>query len=91
MCIRDSAYNVSSVTDGGTGVYTINFTTSFPNINYAVATSFSSQPFIPNNTHGTLYTSTYSTNSLLVECFKDTSGSTKLDKNEIGVVIFTTQ
>ena len=88
--IRDG-YNVSSVTDIGTGIYTINFTTSFPNVNYAVATSFSSLPFIANNSHGNLYTNTYSAGSLIVECFKHSSGSTKIDKNEIGVVIFTTQ
>jgi len=31
--------NVSSITDGGTGIYTINFTTAMPNVNYAVATA----------------------------------------------------
>ena len=29
------SYNVSSITDNGTGDYTINFTTAFPNANYA--------------------------------------------------------
>lgn len=32
-----SSYNVSSITDNGTGDYTINFTTAMPNANYAVA------------------------------------------------------
>lgn len=36
LAIRDS-YNVSSVTDNGTGDYTINWSTSFANANYAVA------------------------------------------------------
>jgi hypothetical protein len=34
--IRGS-YNVSSITDNGTGDYTVNFTTAMPNANYSVA------------------------------------------------------
>lgn len=30
-----ASYNVSSITDNGTGDYTINFTTAMPNANYA--------------------------------------------------------
>jgi hypothetical protein len=30
-------YNVSSITDNGTGNYTVNFTTAMPDANYAVA------------------------------------------------------
>jgi len=88
--IRD-AYNVSSVTDGGVGVYRVNFTTSLPNINYAVATSLSSTPFITNNTHGVLYTNGYNPSYVQVECFNPADGNSKVDKNEVGVVVFTTQ
>lgn len=35
VAIRGS-YNVTSITDDGTGVYTVNFTTAMPDINYAV-------------------------------------------------------
>lgn len=35
VAIRDS-FNVSSITDNGTGDYTINFTNALPNANYAV-------------------------------------------------------
>lgn len=31
-----SAFNVSSITDGGVGIYTLNFTNSMPSVNYAV-------------------------------------------------------
>jgi hypothetical protein len=31
-----SSFNVSSITDNGTGDYTVNFTTAMPNANYAV-------------------------------------------------------
>jgi hypothetical protein len=34
VAIRAS-FNVSSITDGGTGLYTVNFTTAFPDANYA--------------------------------------------------------
>jgi hypothetical protein len=36
VAIRDS-FNVSSITDNGTGDYTVNFTTAMPNANYAIA------------------------------------------------------
>ena len=36
VAIRGSG-NVSSITDNGTGDYTVNFTTAMPNANYAVA------------------------------------------------------
>ena len=35
VAIRDS-FNVSSITDNGTGDYTVNFTTAMPNANYCV-------------------------------------------------------
>jgi hypothetical protein len=35
VAIRESA-NVSSITDNGTGLYTVNFTNSMPDANYAV-------------------------------------------------------
>jgi hypothetical protein len=35
VAIRDS-FNVSSITDNGTGDYTVNFTTAMPNANYSV-------------------------------------------------------
>jgi hypothetical protein len=38
VAIRDS-FNVSSITDGGTGSYTVNFTNAMPNANYAVCIS----------------------------------------------------
>ena len=36
VAIRDS-FNVSSITDNGTGDYTLNFTTAMPNANYSVS------------------------------------------------------
>ena len=31
-----AAYNVTSITDGGSGIYTVNFTTAMPDANYAL-------------------------------------------------------
>ena len=36
VAIRDS-YNVSSITDNGVGIYTVNFTNAMPNADYSVA------------------------------------------------------
>jgi hypothetical protein len=38
VAIRDS-FNVSSITDNGTGEYTVNFTTAMPNANYSIVVS----------------------------------------------------
>ena len=35
IAISDS-FNVSSMTDGGTGIYTVNFTNAMPDTNYAI-------------------------------------------------------
>jgi hypothetical protein len=41
VAIRASG-NVSSITDNGTGDYTVNFTTAMPDVNYAVQLTFGS-------------------------------------------------
>ena len=43
--IRDSG-NVSSISDGGSGNYTVNFTTDMPDTNYAVFVTF--EPSVSN-------------------------------------------
>ena len=40
VAIRAS-YNVSSITDNGTGDYTVNFTTAMPNANYSTVVTYS--------------------------------------------------
>ncbi len=40
VAIRASG-NVSSITDGGTGLYTVNFTTAMPDANYSAVNSHS--------------------------------------------------
>jgi uncharacterized protein (AIM24 family) len=43
-----SSFNVSSITDNGTGDYTVNFTTAMPNANYAVAATSTIQAGVSN-------------------------------------------
>ena len=43
VAIRDS-YNVSSITDNGTGRYQVNFTNAMSNANYGASVSVSSMP-----------------------------------------------
>jgi len=45
--IRDS-FNVSSITDNGTGDYTINFTNAMANANYCATLAFSRDPDCPS-------------------------------------------
>ena len=44
VAIRES-YNVSTITDNGTGDYTVNFTTAMPDANYAPAIATQRNPY----------------------------------------------
>jgi hypothetical protein len=54
----NGSYNVSSITDNGTGDYTINFTNALPNANYSVIGNASN-----NNTFGSILVNINSTSS----------------------------
>lgn len=64
-----AAYNVSSITDSGTGNYGVNFTTAFANTNYAAVCSASNtdKPCIA----GPIETNPPSTTSFRVETAND--------------------
>jgi hypothetical protein len=47
VAIRAS-YNVSSITDNGTGDYTVNFTNALPDANYCATLAFSRDPDCPS-------------------------------------------
>ena len=47
VAIRESA-NVSSITDNGTGVFTINFATNMPDANYVPSISIAGQSLVNN-------------------------------------------
>lgn len=56
------AYNVSSITDLGTGSYRVNFTTAMPDINYSMATG----PVGIGSNVGSLQLDTYATTYVTV-------------------------
>jgi hypothetical protein len=86
VAIRAS-FNVSSITDNGTGSYTINFTTAMPDTNYAVATSVGdiagSAPTIsiPN-----FSSPLYSTTQVKVQCW--TYVGSNYDSDRVGISVF---
>ena len=84
-----AAYNVSSITDNGTGYYTVNFTTAMPDSNYSVgcATSYISGTthrvhFIPEGADGEP-----STTSLAGET-RRTDTNSVVDVSHIHVQVF---
>lgn len=81
VAIRAS-FNVSSITDNGTGDYTVNFTTAMPDANYALAISTGSNA--SNNQNLTI--ATRSTSSARVYSYSNSS--TLVDSDYCGVSIF---
>ena len=55
VAIRDSG-NVSSITDNGTGNYTVNFTTAMPDVNYSVVGNSS---YTANGLRGSVWAESY--------------------------------
>lgn len=70
VAIRDD-FNVSSITDGGTGVYTVNFTTAMPDANYAVCLSEVGNTLVPSTSTNlsSLDVSTYAAGSVALRAF----------------------
>jgi hypothetical protein len=77
--IRGSG-NVTSITDNGTGNYTVNFTTAMPDTNYAVSAS-ANQAFWST----AVGTDTYATSSVVIRVTGETAYR---DVSLIGVSIF---
>ena len=67
VAIRASG-NVSSITDNGTGLYTVNFTTAMPDANYSVCCSSSWESTLPNasGTIGPSTSGTYTTSAIRI-------------------------
>lgn len=80
-----SSYNVSSITDNGTGDYTVNFATALSDANYALNGTVNI-----NNTTGSGYMLTYpynstpNVNSARVSC---DSSSSRLDMAYVNIVV----
>ena len=95
VAIRAS-YNVSSITDNGTGRYTVNFSTALADVNYSTvvtsSTGNSGQTWLlsdagPNLNSGA-YSSTYTTTSSIRILGGNSSNSVAYDAAMICVAIF---
>jgi hypothetical protein len=85
LAIRASG-NVSSITDNGVGNYTVNFTTSMPDANYAgVTTTGGDTSAASSGTVGWCYS--YTTSSLHIGV-TDNNNDTSYDNSNINVAIF---
>jgi hypothetical protein len=92
VAIRAS-YNVSSITDNGTGDYTVNFTNALPNANYAVAVSAGS--FTTTNGQGVLSVTQTSVtggptlkSTTQLRVLSSLGNGTVQDNSELNVTIF---
>lgn len=83
VAIRDS-FNVSSITDGGTGKYALNFATTMNNTNFAFASSGGSGDHTTHSRTLSFIYSTVGTLSLVAE----NSAGTDTDEPQCGVVFF---
>ena len=84
LTIRDS-FNISSITDNGTGNYTVNFSSTFPNAHYAAFANAGNGVNIPG--HATLFTK--NTNYLNFRTSGlNVNGATHTDPSLVSVVIF---
>ena len=84
VAMRDN-FNVSSITDSGTGVYTANFTTAMANANYASVVSTGNND---KGRYGIMIDSDDKTTSACkIFGFQTESGSS-LDSEEVSLAIF---
>jgi len=77
--------NVTSITDNGTGNYTVNFTTAMPDVNYAVVCGGSSPT---SNTSVDTWVNGYVFTTTSVQIEVEGSVSTAVDRTHVSVVIF---
>ena len=87
VAIRESG-NVSSITDNGTGDYTVNFTTAMPDANYsAVATEYSDRT--GTGTYGLVAgINTLATGSFQIDSLAGASSFTYIDSLFVTVAVF---
>lgn len=86
VAIRASG-NVSSITDNGTGDYTVNFTTNMPDANYAIMVSHNQQS-TGNRIAGSSNVSTVTGCQITIEAAGTTWGSNRSDPSSVFVAIF---
>jgi hypothetical protein len=79
-----SSYNVSSITDGGIGIYTVNFATTMADANYVIQGS--SGGYANNPSDGNLAAYPSSTTTAMIDIY--TSAGSAYDSAYVGVTIF---
>ena len=79
-----SSYNVSSITDNGTGDYTVNFATPMSDANYAVSGSATGAGLLSNYSSLTAQTTT----ALRVRTSASDAGGAAYDSTYVSVAVF---
>jgi hypothetical protein len=87
VAIRASG-NVSSITDNGTGDYTVNFTTAMPDANYATVGSGNRSADIPNVEASTQFGLSNQTTTSVHVSSQDNNNDTYQDSIVMNVAIF---
>jgi len=90
VAIRAS-YNVSSITDNGTGQYTVNFTTAMPDTNYAtVGSGYTQSAGLPAFTDAIRAIIAYSNNSssCRIQLYRTNANLFDTDAIEMNVAVF---
>jgi hypothetical protein len=85
VAIRASG-NVTSITDNGTGNYTVNFTTAMPDVNYCVTGTASNNGAGLGTVFFTTTGSAFTTTQLVIGSFSSTGSA--LDPNNVCVSVF---
>jgi hypothetical protein len=86
VAIRDS-YNVSSVTDNGTGDFSVNFTAAMPSANYS-SVSGAGWDSASTATGITIRTYTRATTYVRITCFYNSTAAGRLDAHYIAQAVF---
>jgi hypothetical protein len=81
-----AAFNVTSITDNGTGDYTLNFTTALPDANYAMAGALTRSGFPQTGTVGPRDGGVFNTTQLRIATHDD--GGAAIDPPFVGVAVF---
>jgi hypothetical protein len=85
VAIRASG-NVSSITDNGTGDYTVNFTTNMEDANYAATANWTNGSLVREYQDGPAIPFTYAVGSLRI--LLTTGGGLAQDGSTVSVAIF---
>ena len=86
-----AAFNVSSITDNGTGNYTVNFTQAMPDTNYAtIGSGYTASAGLPAFTNSTRAIIAFSNtaSSCRIQLYRSDSNSFDADSIEMNVAVF---